>query len=103
MFLAFSALNFYMDRYVLQLIILAAIITGFSLRSVLSNSYVVVIAGLLMCAISLTHLESKSFNYDSDMGYRKQVMLMQQAIDFAADVSGGTKGVFADFPADSLP
>ena len=97
-FLLFSSLSFYMDRYVLVVLIAAAIIVGVSIVSILGNKFLIVIATAFLAIIAIEHFESEKFNNDSNMGYRRSVIALQQAIDFCAKKSTGNELVYGNFP-----
>jgi hypothetical protein len=80
-FLGFNSLfGVYMGRYATIVVVVFCIAAGVAITSVSeSNLYMaLVMAGLLV--VSYRHLEQPQFNYDEDMGYRRQVHVLQQGV-----------------------
>lgn len=98
-FLLFSSLNFYMERYVVAAIAFAALLVGVSLEIILRNKFLVLIATFFLSVVAIKHLEENKFNYDCDLGYRRDVRTLQSAINYVSDMSGAPKKVFGTFPA----
>ncbi len=98
-FLAFSSLSFYMDRYVTALIIPASILTGVSVVAIFRNKILVLPVTLLLGFVAFQHFETNTFSYDFDMGYRRQINVLRQAIDYCYEISGTRRPVDGNFPA----
>lgn len=98
-FLAFSSLSFYMERYVLVVLILLTILTAAALVSALKHKLPVAIATLLLVYVALVRYASNDYwRNDTDMGYIKHIQTLQQAINYCAKATRGNDYVFSNFP-----
>ena len=97
-FVIFSSLNFFMERYTLMALVPFAIIAGALISHISENKILLGILVIILVAISYPDLEPDGFNYDADMGYRKQVHTTQSAINYVDSISDGKKTVYANFP-----
>lgn len=98
-FLVFSAINFYMERYVLQLVVLFAIVTGAAVVTIFNNKYWGAVAMVLLCLNALDNFIAPGFNYDTDLGYRPAVRCLEKAVEYVARESKGEHFCYGNFPA----
>ena len=99
-FIGFCSISsFYMDRYAIMLIAFFSVLTGISLTTLFANNRFVVIAMIFLCVSAWQNLESAGFNYDSDLGYRREVKTLQAAVDYVEETAPAGAKVFGNFPA----
>lgn len=97
-FLAFSSLSFLGERYVLVVILAATVLTAVSIVAIFQNKFLIFTVTAMLCYLSFTFYEDKVFHWDVDMGYRRQVNAMKQAIDYVESLPGECKYVYGEFP-----
>lgn len=98
-FLAFSSLSFYMERYVLVLLVLLAILTAAALATILRHKLPVAIATLLLIYVAnMRYASDDIWRNDIDMGYIKHIHTLQQAVNYCANTTGGKDLIFSNFP-----
>jgi 4-amino-4-deoxy-L-arabinose transferase-like glycosyltransferase len=100
-FLLFSSLNYYMERYVTVLLVVAAIITGVSITTIFYNKWLCLVATLFLVVVALLHFEEHTFNNDFDMGYRRQLNSIKLAVDYIENLPEKNKCVYGNFPVYS--
>ncbi len=98
-FFSFSALSFYMERYVMAVLFPAFIIVAVSITSIWKNKIFVIATTLFLCFIALQYMEAVNFQYDSDLGYRRQVHCLQRAVDYVSKVSKPGEIMNGNFPS----
>ncbi|HLP51784.1 MAG TPA: glycosyltransferase family 39 protein [Chitinophagales bacterium] len=98
-FLVFSSLSFFMERYVVVVIVFSSVIVAVAVVNVLQNKILIAICTALLAITALSHFESDKFNYDNDMSYRKEVQNLQAIVDSCATLSKGEELVYGNFPA----
>lgn len=96
--IAFHALNFYMDRYMLFIVVAMSMLTGYVVTEMIAlKSYVKYLMAVVLLA-PLVYLHAGEFNYDADMSYVDYVHLQQQSVDDVNHRLGKTDTLFANFP-----
>ncbi|MEM6800602.1 MAG: hypothetical protein AAF696_04310 [Bacteroidota bacterium] len=97
-FLAFSALNVYMDRYVYAIFPILALFTAHILKHV-ENKYTSIIIGtLLFCATPFSFQTTKGFRFDVDINYREYVQLQKEASTFIEEFIPPNEPFLANWP-----
>lgn len=97
-FIPFSSINFYTQRYMLSMLVLfliiaSSIISMASFKNKLAN---LAIIGILT-AIPAYYTFAKKTNADSDLGYVEVVKLHQEMVDFMEDQGWNNEPVSASF------
>lgn len=106
LYLAFYGTTYYMNRYILVVIILMAVVLGRELWSRALSQWgnrslmwlLPMVLGIVI--IQLSQLESKTFKYDEDMTYRTYVEAQKQAIDYFFEQKMHEGGFHVGFPLD---
>ena len=88
-----------MARYITVLFIPVSIIAGVAITGISENKIFLATVTLVICLIGFRHLENKEFNYDSDLGFRRQVNALQSAVNYVAENSVKGEKVYGNFPA----
>ncbi len=99
-FLVFNSLvDLYMERYGMFLLVAFIIVVGATITSI-STKKAFWIPALLIIAITgyINSEEKMIFHYDADLGYRREVNSLQQAIDFIAQRQKPGEQVLSNFP-----
>ena len=97
--LAFSSLSFYGERYVLPALVVFSMVTGVALTTLCRRVIVIVPVVFFICAVSYCSPDYNGFNYDNDLGYRKQVSTLQKAVAYFENSTTGPVNVYGNFPA----
>lgn len=106
LYLAFYGTTYYMNRYILVVIILIAVVLGretwFRVIAQWGNKAMIVFLPTLLALVivQLTFLESRTFKYDEDMAYRTYVQAQQQAVDYFFEQKMHEGGFHVGFPLD---
>lgn len=100
-FFLFSSLSFFMERYVLIVIVIAALLVGVSLETIFRNGILVLTATTLLSCVAIQYLEEVKFNYDFDLGYKREINTLKSAIDYVSGFPGKAKRVYGNFPVNS--
>ena len=98
-FMMFNSLfGVYMGRYVTAAVVVFCIVAGVLVGSVSENNLftAIVLAALLL--VSGQYLETGVFNYDTDLGYRRSVHVLQQAVHEVTGLANRGQCVYANFP-----
>ncbi len=97
-FLLFSALNFYMERYVVVVVVLVASLTAISIVEIFKKKYFVAIVAVFLVVVAMGHYEEGKFNNDFDMGYRHNVIALKKAVDYCNERLGNDELMYGNFP-----
>lgn len=97
-FLLFSALNFYMERYVVVVIVFAAVLTAISITEIFRNKFLALPVAIFFAVVALGHYEEGKFNKDFDMGYRHNVIAVQEAVDYCIQRLNKDELMYGNFP-----
>ncbi len=99
-FLCISSLSsFYGDRYIMAVLMGAGILMGAALNATVNDKYAVFSITLFLCLVAYNHWESPTFEYDTDLGYRKSVQNLKDAIDYAKITAGDSVEIKGGWPA----
>jgi 4-amino-4-deoxy-L-arabinose transferase-like glycosyltransferase len=100
--ISFSAMglmvDLYLDRYLMMLVIAYCIFTGVAICSISGNRLFLALVILLAVLVSSENLESGKFNYDADLGYRRQVYVLAQAVNSLFERTKPGDRIYANFP-----
>lgn len=97
--ISFSALNFFMDRYMLPTLIASAIWVGLAVEYLLRvKPKLLFIVPLILVLNAWFFIDPDRFTYDIDLGYAKQVRLMQEGISWMEDEVPKDAMVMPNFP-----
>lgn len=97
-FLIFSALNFYTQRYMLVLLGLFTILAGVILQQAkFKNEIVNVILIITIVAIPTFYTFTKKSNSDSDLGYVEAVKIQREMVRFCEEQNWQDKNIAASF------
>lgn len=98
-FLGFASLSFFGERYIFASLIFASLMAAASISVIFTNRFLALGITALLCIVAIQHREENNvFHYDVDMGYRRQVIAMKQAINYVENLSGSRKYVISYFP-----
>lgn len=97
-FLAFSALNVYMDRYVYAIFPILALFTAHILKHAENRQNSIIIGALLFCATPFSFQSQKGFRFDVDINYREYVKLQKEASRFIEEVVPPNEPFLANWP-----
>lgn len=97
-FLIFSAMNFYTQRYMLSLLGLFAIVAGILLQQAkFKNEILNWIIVLAITAVPTYYTFTKKSNSDSDLGYVETVKVHQQMVKYCEEQGWQNKPIAASF------
>ncbi len=105
-YLAFYSTTYYMNRYMLVVIIMVAIVLGRSMVPIIRiwfksrDRMVLMPLMLILIVVQLSFLNSRTFKYDEDMAYKTYVEAQQEAIDFFLEKEMHQEGFHVGFPLD---
>jgi len=101
-FVCFSALNIYMDRYLLSILPLLVLIFGFSLKAWIKFSgkkyWIPALVALLFAIYPLTKYGQDEFKFDQDINFRDVVSVQMSATKYIEDRVVENEEVYANFP-----
>lgn len=98
MYIAFSSVNFFMDRYALVALPFMCWLVIESVNVVWKNRFFVGITFLLLSLAAVKDMSPNGFNYDCDMGYVKMLDVEQRATNYACSTIPENTKVAAFFP-----
>ncbi len=97
-FLTFSVLNFYTQRYMLSILSLFAIIAGVLIQQAkFKNKILNWLIVLAIAAVPTYYTFTKKSNSDSDLGYVETVKVHQQMVEFCEKQGWQNKPIAASF------
>ena len=105
-YLAFYSTTYYMNRYILVILVLLAVVLGrelwFRMQAALSQKALYVLLPLVigMFAVQVQCLQSDHFTYDEDMAYKPYIEAQKQAIDYFVELNMDVEGFHVGFPLD---
>ena len=98
-FLCFCSISiFFMGRYITVLLIPVSIIAAAAITSISENKIYLIAIALFIFGAGFVNLESKEFDYDNDLGFRRQVNVLQSAVNYVAENSKKGEKVSGNFP-----
>jgi hypothetical protein len=98
LFLLFSALNFYTQRYMLSLLALFVTLTAVLLVQVkFSNHYLNVVVIAVISAVPFYYTLTKKSNSDSDLGFVNVVKVHQQMVKYCEEQGWQEQPISASF------
>ena len=100
LFLIMHALvSIFMARYVMIVLVVFSILAAVSLVSLFPNKWLIFVSITALLFISSRHLDDGWFHYDTDLGYRRGVTVVQQAVNYTVSQMKSGDHVYANFPA----
>ena len=98
-FLGFNSItDLYMERYVIVVMVCFSIFTASALTTVSKNRLVAAGFVIALVIISSQNLEGNVFHYDADLGYRHEVNVNQQAVNYVVKIQKPGDEVMGNFP-----
>ncbi len=101
-FIAFSSVNFYMDRYMILALPVLCWLVVEALNIVWKNKVFISAISMLLFAAAIRDMETDGFNYDCDMSYRRVLDVEQQAARYACDSLADRTGIAINFPMNFI-
>lgn len=99
--LVFSAVNFYMNRYVLFIIPVYAVLLCTVLEIHKWRYRHVLVLCIAVCAVAMPNMYNNSFHYDEDMSYTDYVLLQKEAMQYAESMLKPGDKIFGNFPSSN--
>ena len=96
--LAFTSLNFYMDRYLLPAFPFLIIFLILSVYIISSNRLFVIGLTMALSLLCLRDIDPGYFNYDCDLGFKHHLNVQQKVIDKLCEVVPEKSEVSGNFP-----
>lgn len=104
----FSSFNFYMNRYMLMLVVIWSVFVSLSLKEIyqLTNRYIkqreILIASIIILIgfiviMPLFYINARSFSFDDDMGYKKIVHVQQEAYNWLINKTNQSDNIYGNF------
>jgi len=97
-FLAFGALNVYMDRYLMTLFPILAITGAFFISKLKQKELVQGGLGVVLIGMSLLNFSQEAFRFDVDMNYRDYVWVQKEATEYLENQVPPQQAFLANFP-----
>lgn len=97
-FLAFGALNVYMDRYLMTLFPILTITGAYFLGQLKLKGLVQVGVGVALIGMSLFLSSQETFRFDVDMNYRDYVWVQKEATEYLEKHVPAQEAFLANFP-----
>ncbi|MEM6344619.1 MAG: glycosyltransferase family 39 protein [Bacteroidota bacterium] len=99
--MAFTVINFYMDRYLLSLLPILVLGLGAAIRELflLGKAWRYLSIAIFLIPLNfIPHHQGEEFRYDTDINYRSLLSVQQAAVDLMIQEAQPTDSVFAGFP-----
>ena len=98
-FLGFNSVtDLFMERYVLIVLVLYAICAAAAITAISSNKFFIALAAIILILIGYGNWDDGSFGYDSNLSYRREVHVLQQAINYVEENAKPGEEVIGNFP-----
>jgi hypothetical protein len=90
--------DFLLSRYVAAVLAPFCILAAMALTTISNNKYFIAAAVILVFAFAYNNLEGGTYNSDGDLGYIRQIKVLQQAIDYVYETAKPGEGVDGNPP-----
>jgi hypothetical protein len=84
-FVFIASFGYYVFRYTMPVMVIYCIICAFAITQFTRNSVAVLFTVLVLVFFSYKNLDAGNFKWDSDLGYRRQINVAQEAVNYVYD------------------
>lgn len=101
-YIAFSSVNFFMDRYALAVLPLLCWFVVASISQVCNSKIFVTVIACLLIGVTVPYINEDNFRYDCNMGYTRMLDVQQKGIDYMCANVSTNEPIAAYFPMNFI-